>query len=65
MSDYLNKRQLKSMLGISNSTIQRKLKDLPRIKLGNDKNSRVLFPRPEIDDYIRKNFLVTSAKQEG
>ncbi len=65
MTDYLNKRQLKSMLGISNSTIQRKLKDLPRIKLGNDKNSRVLFPRPEIDDYIRKNFLVTSAKQEG
>ncbi len=65
MTDYLNKRQLKSMLGISNSTIQRKLKDLPRIKLGNDKNSRVLFPRPDIDDYIRKNFLVTSAKQGG
>ena len=64
MTKYLNKKQLQDELGVSQSTIQRKLKEFPRIKFGKYKNSRVLFPRPEIDDYIKKNFMVNSVSSE-
>jgi len=66
MTKYLNKKQLQDELGVSQSTIQRKLKEFPRIKFGKYKNSRVLFPRPEIDEYIKKNFMVdNSSTSEG
>ena len=64
MTKYLNKKQLQDELGVSQSTIQRKLKDFPKIKFGKYKNSRVLFPRPEIDEYIKKNFMVNSVTSE-
>ena len=64
MTKYLNKKQLQDELGVSQSTIQRKLKEFPRIKFGKYKNSRVLFPRPEIDEYIKKNFMVNSVSSE-
>jgi predicted DNA-binding transcriptional regulator AlpA len=64
MTKYLNKKQLQDELGVSQSTIQRKLKEFPRIKFGKYKNSRVLFPRPEIDEYIKKNFMVNSVTSE-
>ena len=64
MTKYLNKKQLQDELGVSQSTIQRKLKEFPRIKFGKYKNSRVLFPSPEIDEYIKKNFMVNSVTSE-
>ena len=64
MTKYLNKKQLQDELGVSQSTIQRKLKEFPRIKFGKYKNSRVLFPRPEIDEYIKKYFMVNSVTSE-
>ena len=54
--EYLNRRQLKDLLGVSYSTIQRKFKKFPKIKLGEAKNSRVLFPRPAIDQFIEREF---------
>ena len=54
--EYLSKRQLKDLLGISYSTIHRKFKNFPRLKLGEAKNSRVLFPRPAIDQFIAREF---------
>ncbi len=54
--EYLSKRQLKDLLGISYSTIHRKFKNFPRLKLGEAKNSRVLFPRPAIDQFIEREF---------
>ena len=54
--EYLSKRQLKDLLGISYSTIHRKFKNFPRVKLGEAKNSRVLFPRPAIDQFIDREF---------
>ena len=65
MNEYLNKRQLEELFGLSTSTINRKLKDLPKIKIGNSRNSRVLFPRPEIDIYLRENFMGGSSKPGG
>ena len=38
MTKYLNKKQLQDELGVSQSTIQRKLKEFPRIKFGKYKN---------------------------
>jgi predicted DNA-binding transcriptional regulator AlpA len=55
--EYLSKRQLKNLLGISYSTIHRKFKNFPRLKLGEAKNSRVLFPRPQIDEFITREFM--------
>ena len=54
--EYLSKRQLKDLVGISYSTIHRKFKNFPKIKLGEAKNSRVLFPRPAIDQFIEREF---------
>ena len=54
--EYLNRRQLKDLFGISYSTIHRKFKNFPKIKLGEAKNSRVLFPRPQIDEFIQSEF---------
>ena len=54
--EYLSKRQLKDLLGISYSTIHRKFKNFPRLKLGEAKNRRVLFPRPAIDQFIDREF---------
>ena len=65
MTEYLSKKQLERLLGVSPSTIQRKLKDLPKIKFGKYKNSRVLFPRPEIDIYLRENFMNGTSKTSG
>lgn len=65
MTEYLSKKQLETLLGVSASTIQRKLKDLPTIKFGKYKNSRVLFPRPEIEIFLRDNFMNGSSKISG
>ena len=54
--EYFSKRQVKDLLGISYSTIHRKFKNFPRLKLGEAKNSRVLFPRPAIDQFIDREF---------
>ncbi len=64
MNEYLNKRQLEELFGLSTSTINRKLKDLPKIKIGNSRNSRVLFPRPEIDNLFTREFYERICKIE-
>ena len=48
--EYLNRRQLKDLFGISYSTIHRKFKNFPRLKLGE------AFPRPAIDQFIEREF---------
>ena len=48
--EYLNRRQLKDLLGVSYSTIHRKFKNFSKV------NSRVLFPRPAIDQFIEREF---------
>ena len=55
--NYISKRQLKDLLGVSYSTIQRKFKNFPKVKLGESKNSLVLFPRPQIDEFITREFM--------
>ena len=52
MQNYINKNQLKNYLGVSLSTINRKLKELPHVKFGNARKSRVLFPVGKIEKYL-------------
>ena len=61
--EYLSKRQLSKLLGVSYSTIQRKFKNFSKVKLGDAKNSRVLFPRPAIDQFIEREFKDKSLLQ--
>ena len=55
MQNYINKNQLKDYLGVSLSTIDRKLNELPHIKWGNARKSRVLFPVEQIEKYLEDN----------
>ena len=55
MQNYISKNQLKNYLGVSLSTIDRKLKELPHIKWGNARKSRVLFPVGKIEKYLEDN----------
>ena len=49
MKRYISKRELAGRLGVSLSTINNKLNDLPKIKLGKARNSRVLFPLAKLE----------------
>ncbi len=52
MQRYLSKNELKDYLGVSLGTINNKLKELPHIKWGDNRNARVLFPVVEIEKYF-------------
>lgn len=49
MRRYLSKRELADRLGVSLSTINNKLNDLPKVKFGEARNSRVLFPLAKLE----------------
>ena len=46
---YINKKELAGALGVSLGTINNMIEDLPRIKLGKARNSRVLFPLAKLE----------------
>jgi len=46
---YLSKREVADRLGVSLGTINNKLNDLPSIKFGKARNSRVLFPLAKLE----------------
>ena len=49
---YISKNELANSLGVSVGTINNKLKEIPHVKLGNTRQSRVLFPIEEIRNYL-------------
>jgi|TARA_B100000959_G_scaffold95939_1_gene101731 biotin operon repressor len=50
--NYISKNDLAKSLGVSLSTISRKLTELQGIKLGNARQSRVLFQVDKVNDYL-------------
>ena len=63
LNNYYNITELSDFLGVSKSTINRKLKDgLPSIKLGKFRTSRRLFSRPDIEKYLSQ---IGSNNSEG
>ena len=60
--DYISKNELANWLGVSLSTINRKLPELPAIKLGNARKSRVIFSVPKVNEYLEN---LTPIKKKG
>ncbi len=60
--NYISKNDLAKSLGVSLSTISRKLTELQGIKLGNARQSRVLFKVDKVNDYLEGLLL---AKKRG
>jgi len=61
--NYISKNDLAKSLGVSLSTIGRKLNELQAIKLGNARQSRVIFNVDKVNDYLES--LSLAKKKEG
>ena len=55
--NFISKNDLAKSLGISISTVDRKLNELSGVKLGNHRQSRVIFPLDEVKKYLEKHSL--------
>jgi len=50
--EYISKNDLAKSLGISIATIDRKLKEIPHVKMGDARQSRVLFSVGKVKEYL-------------
>ena len=50
--NYISKNELANSLSVSVSTINRKLKEIPHVKLGDSPTSRVIFSVPQVIEYL-------------
>ena len=50
----MTKNELAKWLNISVPTVNRKLKEIPHVKLGNSKHSRILFDPKKVKEYLKK-----------
>ena len=55
---------LANTLKVSLSTIDRKLNEFPHIKLGDTRQSRVLFETDEVSDYLSSTYAINKKKEE-
>ena len=55
---------LANTLRVSLSTIDRKLNEFPHIKLGDTRQSRVLFEADEVSDYLSSTYAINKKKEE-
>lgn len=55
---------LANTLKVSLSTIDRKLNEFPHIKLGDTRQSRVLFKADEVSDYLSSTYAINKKKEE-
>ena len=62
--NYISKNDLAKSLGVSLSTISRKLTELQGIKLGNARQSRVLFKADKVNDYLEGLLLAKKKRAD-
>ena len=53
-TNYISKAELSQSLGISLSTLNRKMHEIPHFKLGDARKSRVMFDPEKIKDYLKQ-----------
>jgi predicted DNA-binding transcriptional regulator AlpA len=53
--EYISKNELANSLGISISTIDRKLNEICHVKMGKSRQSRVLFSVEKIKQYLESH----------
>ena len=62
--NYISKNDLAKSLGVSLSTISRKLTDLQGIKLGKARQSRVIFQVDKVNDYLEGLLLAKKKRAD-
>lgn len=62
--NYISKNDLAKSLGVSLSTISRKLTELQGIKLGNARQSRVIFKVAKVNDYLESLLLAKKKRAD-
>ena len=60
---YISKNELANSLGVSVGTINNKLKEIPHVKLGDTRQSRVLFPIDKVRDYLNDHTTKPQSSQ--
>jgi len=64
LMNYITKNDLAKSLGVSLSTIDRKLKELPHYKWGSTPQSRVMFKADEIVKYFDSSYAINKTTTE-
>ena len=54
MNNYMSKNDLAKALGVSLATINRRLNEIPHVKMGDSRRSRVLFNPEKVKKYLKK-----------
>ena len=54
INNYMTKNELAKCLSISVPTINRNLKEIPHMKMGNHRCNRVLFDPEKVKEYLKK-----------
>ena len=62
--NFITKNDLAKSLGVSLSTIDRKLKELPHYKWGSTPQSRVMFKADEIVKYFDSSYAINKTTTE-
>ena len=63
--NFITKNDLAKSLGVSLSTIDRKLKESPHYKWGSTPQSRVMFKADEVWKYFDSSYAINKIKTEG
>ena len=54
MNNYISKNELAESLGVSLATINRRMKEIPHMKMGDSRKHRVLFDTEKVKEYLKK-----------
>ena len=54
MNNYMSKNELANSLGVSLATINRRMKEIPHMKMGDNRKHRVLFDPEKVKEYLKK-----------
>ena len=52
MNNYMSKNELANSLGVSLATINRRMKEIPHMKMGDKRKSRILFDTEKVKEYL-------------
>ena len=54
MNNYMSKNELAESLGVSLATINRRMKEIPHLKMGSHRVHKVLFDPEKVKEYLKK-----------
>jgi len=54
MNNYMSKNELAESLGVSLASINRRMKEIPHMKMGDNRAHRVLFDPEKVKEYLKK-----------